>query len=57
MSRYLNENYYSGSILERANYKKNKIKPYKIYGSLIERKIYKKDEVSLWQKIRKIILK
>ena len=56
MSKYLSKNYYSGSILERANYERNKRRPYKIYGSLIERNM-KKDEMSIWQRIRKIILK
>lgn len=56
MSKYLQENYSSGSILERANYKKNIIKPYRMYDSMIERKIDKKDD-TLWKKLRKIILK
>lgn len=54
MSKYLSENYSSGSILERANYKKNKIRPHKVYGSMIERKICKKDKGSLWQRIKRI---
>ena len=55
MNKYLNENYTSGSILERANYKRNKIKPYKVYGSIIEQKMYTKDKETLWQKIKRIM--
>lgn len=55
MNKYLSTHYYSGSILERANYQKNKKKPYKLHGSLIERKIYWKDEATLWQKLKRIV--
>lgn len=55
MNKYLNSNYSAGSILERANYRKNEVKPYKVYGSIIERRMEKK-KVSLWQKIKRRII-
>ena len=57
MSKYLNQNYYVGSIMERANYKKRKHRTYKVYGALIESDMNKKDTSTLWQKVKKIILK
>ena len=56
MSKYLSNNY-SGSILERASYKKDKDRPYKLYGSIIERKIKSEDENGLWRKLKKIMCK
>lgn len=56
MSNYINRNY-AGSILERASYKKNKVKPYKLYGSLIENRIEKKADKSIWQRIKKSMFK
>lgn len=55
MSRYISQNYGSGSILERASYKKNKIRPYKRNDSIIEKKFYKKENMSLWQRIKQKI--
>ncbi len=57
MNKYLSQNYYVGSIMERANYKKRKHRTYKVYGALIESNINTKDSKTLWQKVKKIILK
>ena len=57
MERYLQKKYYSGSIIERANYQRNKVKPSFTYGSLIERELNKKTRHGLWQKLRRIILR
>lgn len=57
MSKYLSANYYSGSILERASYKKNRVKVQKVSGSLIEQKNMKKETLSTWKRVREVILK
>ena len=56
MSKYLSNNYV-GSILERASYKKNEIRPYKIRGSLMERKIKTKADNNIWQRLKKSMSK
>lgn len=56
MSKYISSNY-AGSILERASYQKDKIKPRKIYGSLIENKNKTKADNGIWQKIKKSMLR
>jgi len=58
MSRYIAKNYCSGSILERANYRKIEGKPYNVYGEpLIERNVSGRNEKTLWRKIKRIIWK
>lgn len=57
MEKYLSKNYYSGSIIERANYKKNIIKPRKTYSSIIERNINVRVDSSLWQRLKRAILR
>lgn len=53
MNKYLSQNYYVGSIMERANYKKRKHRTYKVYGALIESNMNTKDSKTLWQKVKK----
>lgn len=57
MERYLRKNYYSGSIIERANYKRNIIKPRRSHSSIIERNIDMRVDSSLWQRLKRVILK
>ena len=52
MSKYISDNYV-GSILERASYKKNKVKPVKSYGALIEKRIETKEDNGIWRRIKK----
>lgn len=53
MSRYLYRNYSSGSILERASYKKMEERPFKMYDKASK----KKRENTLWQKLKAIMVK
>lgn len=55
MSKYLSKYYYSGSILERANYSEpEKITYKKLKSSLIELDITDRKEKTIWQKIRNV---
>lgn len=53
MSRYLYKNYSSGSILERASYKKTESRPFKMY----DKTSGNKKEKALWQKLKTIMAK
>lgn len=58
MEKYLSKNYFSGSILERANYSKLEKRSFIMYeGSLIELDLNNRKEKTIWQRLKRIMQK
>jgi len=56
MSKYVSRTYSSGSILERASYKRNEMQRQGVYkSSLIEQRIPKKGDNNRWGSVKVIM--